>query len=100
MCESGVQHEDDEDKGSSLLGRVVAFCLVYPAQKMLDLMVRDYSNNIGEAEAAVAQTIGNLRKAEDDHRRAVDEANNWGRKAIWGFPQGRRISGRRKQHGG
>ena len=51
-------------------------------QKMLDQMVRDYSNNIAEAEAAVAQTIGNLRMAEDDHRRAVDDANTWGRKAI------------------
>ena len=30
-------------------------------EKMLDQMVRDYTNNIGEAEEAVAQTIGNLR---------------------------------------
>ena len=30
-------------------------------EKMLDQMVRDYTNNIREAEAAVAQTIGNLR---------------------------------------
>lgn len=51
-------------------------------QKMLDQMVRDYSNNIREAEAAVAQTIGNLRMAEDDHKRAVDDANSWGNKAI------------------
>ncbi|SDT23061.1 phage shock protein A (PspA) family protein [Pseudarthrobacter equi] len=51
-------------------------------QKLLDQMVRDYSNNIREAEAAVAQTIGNLRMAEDDHNRAVNEANSWGSKAI------------------
>ncbi len=51
-------------------------------QKMLDQMVRDYSNNIREAEAAIAQTIGNLRMAEDDHNRAVDDANSWGNKAI------------------
>lgn len=25
-----MQHEDDGDKRSSLVGRVVAFCLVYP----------------------------------------------------------------------
>lgn len=51
-------------------------------QKMLDQMVRDYSENIREAEAAVATTIGNLRMAEDDHRRAVEDAQTWGRKAI------------------
>ncbi|ACL40076.1 phage shock protein A, PspA [Pseudarthrobacter chlorophenolicus A6] len=51
-------------------------------QKMLDQMVRDYSNNIREAEAAIAQTIGNLRMAEDDHKRAIDDAHSWGNKAI------------------
>jgi len=51
-------------------------------QKMLDQMVRDYSENIREAEAAVAQTIGNLRMAEDDYRRAVNDANTWGSKAV------------------
>jgi len=51
-------------------------------QKMLDQMVRDYSNNIREAEAAIAQTIGNLRMAEDDHNRAVDESTSWGNKAV------------------
>ncbi|MFB0840488.1 MULTISPECIES: PspA/IM30 family protein [unclassified Arthrobacter] len=51
-------------------------------QKMLDQMVRDYSENIREAESAVAQTIGNLRMAEDDYKRAVDDANTWGKKAI------------------
>ena len=30
-------------------------------EKMLDQMIRDYTNNISEAEEAVAQTIGNLR---------------------------------------
>src|SRR5690606_39403594 len=33
-------------------------------QKMLDQLVRDYTNSIAEAEQAVAQTIGNLRLAE------------------------------------
>jgi phage shock protein A len=51
-------------------------------QKMLDQMVRDYSENIREAEAAVAQTIGNLRVAEDEHKRNLADANQWGRKAL------------------
>ncbi len=51
-------------------------------QKMPDQMVRDYSENTREAEAAVAQTIGNLRMAEDDHARVVNDANTWGNKAI------------------
>jgi phage shock protein A len=51
-------------------------------QKMLDQMVRDYSENIHEAESAVAQTIGNLRMAEQDHAHSVSEAEDWGRKAI------------------
>jgi phage shock protein A len=51
-------------------------------QKMLDQMVRDYSENIREAEAAVAQTIGNLRMAEEDYRRAVSDAHSWGNKAL------------------
>ena len=33
-------------------------------EKMLDQMIRDYKNNIAEAEEAVAQTIGNLRLME------------------------------------
>jgi phage shock protein A len=49
---------------------------------MLDQMVRDYSENIHEAEAAVATTIGNLRMAEEDHHRAINEATDWSRKAI------------------
>lgn len=50
-------------------------------QKMLDRMVRDYPANIREAEAAVAQTTGNVRMAEKDYRRAVNDANAWGNKA-------------------
>ena len=33
-------------------------------QKMLDQLIRDYTNSIADAESAVAQTIGNLRLAE------------------------------------
>lgn len=49
---------------------------------MLDQMVRDYTNSIAEAESAVAQTIGNLRLLEQDHREDVEAAADWGRKAL------------------
>jgi len=51
-------------------------------QLMLDQMVRDYSNSISEAESAVAQTIGNLRLVEQDHKEDVEAAADWGRKAL------------------
>ena len=51
-------------------------------QKMLDQMVRDYTNSIREAEAAVAQTIGNLRLLEKDHAEDLKEAQEWGAKAL------------------
>ena len=49
--------------------------------KMLDQLIRDYTGNIAEAETAVAQTIGNLRLLEDDHREAVEAVSEWGQKA-------------------
>ena len=51
-------------------------------QKMLDQTVRDYTNNIAEAEASVAQTIGNLRLLQDDYREDLRTAEDWGRKAL------------------
>ncbi|MFJ8160899.1 PspA/IM30 family protein [Streptomyces sp. NPDC096136] len=51
-------------------------------QKMLDQLIRDYSNNISEAEQAVATTIGNLRLLEADHQEDVDAAAEWGVKAL------------------
>jgi phage shock protein A len=51
-------------------------------QLMLDQMVRDYTESIREAESAVAQTIGNLRMIEEDHREDVQAAGDWGRKAL------------------
>jgi phage shock protein A len=51
-------------------------------QKMLDQMVRDYTNNIAEAEAAVAQTIGNLRMLQDDYNEDIKNAQDWGNKAL------------------
>jgi phage shock protein A len=50
-------------------------------EKMLDQLVRDYTNNIAEAEEAVAQTIGNLRLVEDDAREARSASTEWGGKA-------------------
>lgn len=51
-------------------------------QKMLDQLIRDYTNNIREAEEAVATTIGNLRMLEQDHKEDVDAAAEWGGKAL------------------
>ncbi|MFC9943760.1 PspA/IM30 family protein [Streptomyces pratensis] len=51
-------------------------------RKMLDQLIRDYTNNIAEAEQAVAATIGNLRLLEEDHREDVDAAREWGQKAL------------------
>ncbi|MDG4863016.1 PspA/IM30 family protein [Streptomyces sp. T-3] len=50
-------------------------------QKMLDQLIRDYTGNIGEAEQAVATTIGNLRMLEQDHKEDVDASAEWGGKA-------------------
>ena len=50
-------------------------------QKMLDQLVRDFTDNIREAEEAVAQTIGNLRLQEEDSKEAADAAVEWGSKA-------------------
>ena len=50
-------------------------------QKMLDQLIRDYTNSIADAESAVAQTIGDLRLAEKDHAEDVAAAEDWGRKA-------------------
>lgn len=51
-------------------------------EKMLDQMVRDYTNNIAEAQDAVATTIGNLRLIEDDYREDEAAAAEWGQKAL------------------
>ncbi len=51
-------------------------------QKMLDQLVRDFSNSIADAEAAIAETIGNLRLLERDHEEDVKAAAEWGSKAI------------------
>lgn len=50
-------------------------------EKMLDQMIRDYTNSISEAETAVAQTIGNLRMLEDDYKEDIETARSWEQKA-------------------
>src|SRR5512133_3282087 len=50
-------------------------------EKMLDQLIRDFTNNIAEAEEAVAQTVGNLRLLEDDAREAREASSEWLNKA-------------------
>lgn len=50
-------------------------------EKMIDQLVRDYTNSIAEAEEAVAQTIANVRMAESDLKADEDAAQEWGGKA-------------------
>ena len=50
-------------------------------EKMLDQLIRDFTDNIREAEEAVAQTVGNLRLMEDDAREAKEAQAEWGSKA-------------------
>jgi phage shock protein A len=51
-------------------------------EKMLDQLIRDFTNNMSDAEEAVAQTIGNLRMVEDDAKEARETAEDWGAKAV------------------
>jgi phage shock protein A len=50
-------------------------------ERMLDQLIRDFTNNMSEAEDAVAQTIGNLRMLEDDAKEARHAEGEWGGKA-------------------
>ncbi|MEJ6489676.1 PspA/IM30 family protein [Leucobacter sp. USCH14] len=51
-------------------------------EKMIDQLIRDFSSNISDAEAAIAETIGNLRLLEQDYDEDVRTAREWERKAI------------------
>ena len=51
-------------------------------EKMLDQLIRDFTNNMSDAEEAVARTIGNLRMVEDDAKEARETAEDWGAKAV------------------
>lgn len=50
-------------------------------EKMLDQLIRDYTNNIVEAENAIAQTIGNVRLAQADLEADRAAVTEWGAKA-------------------
>jgi phage shock protein A len=60
-------------------------------EKMMDQMIRDYTNNISEAEGAVATTIGNLRMIEEDSKEAADTAGEWGAKAAAAAQKGQEL---------
>ena len=51
-------------------------------QKMIDQLIRDYTNEIAEAEKAIAQTIGNLRLQEQDLATDRAAAADCGSKAL------------------
>ena len=51
-------------------------------QKMIDQLVRDYTNNIADAEPAIPETSGTLRLLERDHQEDVQPAAEWGNKAL------------------
>lgn len=51
-------------------------------EKMLDQMIRDFTDNIAEAEKAVAQTVGNLRLLEDDLKEASETSQEWIARAL------------------
>ena len=63
-------------------------------EQMLDQMIRDYTTNIGEAQEAVAQTIGNLRLTEEDAQEAGAAAGGVGCQGGRGEQEGRATSGR------
>lgn len=50
-------------------------------EKMLDQLVRDFSNAITEATNEVAVTVGSLRMTEEDLSNAHLHVEEWGRKA-------------------
>jgi len=71
---------------SSILGRISQLVraninaildIAEDPEKMLDQLVRDFTNNIAEAEEATAQTIGNLRMVEDDAHEARAASAEW-----------------------
>ena len=61
-------------------------------EKMLDQLIRDFTNNMAEAEDAVAQTIGNLRMLEDDAEGSPRGAGRVGRQGSRGLAPGRRAA--------
>lgn len=62
-------------------------------EKMLDQLLRDFTENISEAEQAVAQTVGNLRLLEEDLREAQQAVDEWNRKALAASRKADELSG-------
>ena len=60
-------------------------------EKMMDQMIRDYTNGIAEAEEAVAQTIGNLRMMEEDAQEDDIAASRVGGKAAAAARKGQEL---------
>src|SRR4029078_12482393 len=50
-------------------------------EKMLDQLVRDFTNAIHEAPNETAVVVGSLRIEEDDLAKAKDNVEKWGRTA-------------------
>ena len=50
-------------------------------EKMLDQMVRDYTNKVVEAEHATTKVLGGLHKLENDLEKANAAVSDWGMKA-------------------
>jgi len=50
-------------------------------EKMLDQLIRDFTNNMSDAENALAETIGNLRMVQQDAQEAQATGADWGAKA-------------------
>ncbi|PID55280.1 MAG: hypothetical protein CSA58_06960 [Micrococcales bacterium] len=51
-------------------------------EKMLDQLIRDFTNSIAEAEESTAATIGNLRMLEADKAEDQQAVQEWGSKAM------------------
>lgn len=47
-------------------------------EKMLDQLVREYTNNVVEAERAAAKVLGGLHKLENDLDKANAAVTDWG----------------------
>ncbi len=66
-------------------------------EKMLNQLIRDYTNNIVEAENAIAQTIGNVRLAQADLEADRAAVTEWGAKAAAAAATAQRKAGEGNQ---
>ena len=66
-------------------------------EKMLNQLIRDYTNTIVEAENAIAQTIGNVRLAQADLEADRAAVTEWGAKAAAAAATAQRKAGEGNQ---